>query len=141
VAGERRAAVALALAIVALNVVQPSIKQLVDRARPTEDLVEIRASITSPSFPAGHVMSPTVLYGFLIGLAALRTAWPVQVRVLVITASLVLLAATGMVNLYLGVHWPADVLGGWLWGALLALSALLMRSGLLECPHDRSPRA
>ena len=124
--GERRAAIGLAAAILVLQILQPSIKELVDQPRPSEQLgIEIRASITSPSFPSGHVMSPTVVYGFLAGLALLRPAWPRVVRVAIIAMSVGLLLLTGLVNLYLGVHWPTDVLGGWLWGGAIVLAALL----------------
>jgi len=69
---ERRGAIALAIALVLLEIAQPLIKEIVDRPRPSEDLVDIRGSITSASFPAGHVMSPTVLYGLLATLAIAR---------------------------------------------------------------------
>jgi undecaprenyl-diphosphatase len=118
--GERRAAVALVVALLLLAIVQPAIKEIIDRPRPTDDLVDIRASITSPSFPSGHVMSPTVLYGFLMALALARPAWPSQFRATVVAASFVLLVSTGAVSLYLGVHWPTDIVGGWLWGVVVA---------------------
>ena len=70
-------------------------------------------------------MSPTVVYGFLAGLALLRPAWPRVVRVAIIAMIVGLLLLTGLVNLYLGVHWPTDVLGGWLWGGAIVLAALL----------------
>jgi undecaprenyl-diphosphatase len=120
---ERRGAITLGVAIVLLEIAQPLIKEVVDRPRPTDDLVDIRGSITSASFPAGHVMSPTVLYGLLATLAVTRTAWQPALRVATVVVATTLLAATGMVNVYLGVHWPADILGGWLWGAVVIFAA------------------
>jgi undecaprenyl-diphosphatase len=127
---ERRAAVTLAIALVLLEIAQPLIKELIDRPRPTGDIVDIRASITSPSFPAGHVMSPTVLYGFLAAIAIARPAWLVALRIAIVTFAACLLVASGLVNLYLGVHWPTDILGGWLWGAVVVFVALAVARSL-----------
>lgn len=132
--GERRAAVALGVAVIVLQVLQPSIKEIVDRPRPADDVVDIRGSITSPSFPAGHVMSPTALYGFLAGLALLRPAWPPALRAAILLLTVALLVVSGLVNLYLGVHWPTDVLGGWLWGGAVAAGGLLLMRAVPDWP-------
>jgi undecaprenyl-diphosphatase len=124
--GERRAAIALVLALIVLSILQPAIKEIVDRPRPTDDLVDIRGGITSPSFPSGHVMSPTVLYGVIIAFASVRLRWRAIARAGVVGACTTLLVVTGAVNLYLGVHWPTDVIGGWLWGAVVASFALIV---------------
>ena len=135
--GERRAAVILVALVIVLPVAQASIKELVDRPRPAEAGIEQRAAATSPSFPAGHVMSPTVVYGWAIAMA-LRDrpshggspAW-LRASVLAVAGLLVgLLGVSGLVNLYLGVHWPTDVLGGYLWGLVLLLPALGLHDAL-----------
>ena len=64
--GWRQQAVLLVAGVAVMALLQSGLKDLVDRPRPTADLVELRAGFSSPSFPAGHVMSPTVLYGFLL---------------------------------------------------------------------------
>jgi undecaprenyl-diphosphatase len=133
---ERELAVTLAIALVLLQVLQPSIKEIVDRPRPTNDVVDIRGSISSPSFPAGHVMSPTVLYGSLIVAALVRPARPTLLRAVIVATSAFILIATGFVNLHLGVHWPSDVLGGYLWGATVVAASFLL-IGLL--PVRRNP--
>ena len=118
--GWRRQAVLLVVGLAALALLQSGIKELVDRPRPTADLVELRAGFSSPSFPAGHVMSSTVLYGFLLYLAvALKL--PLAVRVAVVGWSAFVLVLTGPANVYVGVHWPSDVVGGYAWGAVLVL--------------------
>jgi len=121
--GRRRQAVLLVVGLVALALLQSGIKELMDRPRPTADLVELRAGFSSPSFPAGHVMSPTVLYGFLLYLA-LALKLPLVVRVALVGWITFLLALTGPANVYVGVHWPSDVVGGYVWGAVLALSLI-----------------
>ena len=118
--GWRRQAVLLVVGLVAMALLQSGLKELVDRPRPTADLVELRAGFSSPSFPAGHVMSPAVLYGLLVYLAmALKV--PLAVRVAVVGWSAFVLVLTGPANVYVGVHWPSDVVGGYAWGAVLVL--------------------
>jgi undecaprenyl-diphosphatase len=118
--GARRQAVLLVVGLAALALVQWGVKELVDRPRPTADLVDLRAGFSSPSFPAGHVMSPTVLYGFVLYLAlALRL--PLVVRAALVGWIAFVLVLTGPANVYVGVHWPSDVVGGYVWGAVLAL--------------------
>ena len=118
--GRRRQAVLLVVGLAALALLQSGIKELVDRPRPTADLVELRAGFSSPSFPTGHVMSPAVLYGLLVYLAmALKV--PLAVRVVVVGWSAFVLVLTGPANVYVGVHWPSDVVGGYAWGAVLVL--------------------
>ena len=132
--GRRRQAAALAAALAVLPLAQYGIKEVVDRARPSPQLVEVRAGFTSPSFPAGHVMSPTLLYGFLLCLS-FRPGLPSSVRAAVGVWSLAVLALSAPANVYMGVHWPSDVLGGYGWGAVLLLPALLAAVG----PSSRPP--
>jgi len=125
--GARREAIALAAAIFVLPLLQAGLKDLVDRPRPTEAIVPQRAGYTSESFPAGHVMSPTALYGYVTWLAAAGLL-PSRLRALrwpLVAWSVAVLALTGFVSVWLGVHWPTDVLGGYAWGAALALVAVV----------------
>jgi undecaprenyl-diphosphatase len=72
-------------------------------------------------------MSPTVLYGWLV-LRAWSRRRGHTLALFGGAALLALLALSGVVNIYLGVHWPADVIGGYLWGAaIVALASGLMR--------------
>ena len=123
--GRRRQAVALAVALAVLPLAQYGIKEVVDRARPSPELVEIRAGFSSPSFPSGHVMGPTLLYGFLLYLS-LRRGLPPALRATAGTWSVAVLVLSAPANVYLGVHWPSDVLGAYTWGAALLLPALLV---------------
>ncbi len=117
--GRRWEAGLLALGLVLLPLLQGGLKELVDRSRPAEPLVELRAGFSSESYPAGHVMSPAYLYGFLLYLAARRSMPRILNYVVGIGAGGVVVFA-GPPNVWLGVHWPSDVLGGWAWGFALA---------------------
>jgi membrane-associated phospholipid phosphatase len=118
--GWRRQAALLVVGLAVMALLQSGLKELVDRPRPTAGLVELRVGFSSPSFPAGHVMSPTLLYGFALYLAMVLKL-PLAVRVAVVGWSAFVLALTGPANVYVGVHWPSDVVGGYVWGAVLVL--------------------
>ncbi|TET98951.1 MAG: phosphatase PAP2 family protein, partial [Dehalococcoidia bacterium] len=125
--GFRREAVILAAGLIILPLLQLGIKEMVDRPRPTEateGIVELRSSFNSPSFPSGHVMSSTYFYGFLAYLAvALPLATPGRAALAVV--SWAVLIFTGPANVWLGAHWPSDVLGGYAWGTVLLLPVIL----------------
>ncbi len=122
--GYRLEALVFAAALIALPLLQAGIKEIVDRPRPTADLVELRAAFSSPSFPSGHVMSATYFYGFLLDLA-LSFPLPSLARAALAAVPAAVLALTGPVNVWLGVHWPSDTLGGYAWGALLLLPVVV----------------
>jgi undecaprenyl-diphosphatase len=119
-----------------LPLLQAGIKDLIDRPRPTEDVADLRAGYTSESFPSGHVMSPTLLYGYALWLAA-TDRLPAIVRALrwpLVAWSVAVLALTGFVNVWLGVHWPSDVIGAYAWGGVLAAATALAVAALARHP-------
>jgi len=118
--GRRRQALLLALGLVVLPFLQHGLKELVDRPRPTADLVDLRAGFSSPSFPSGHVMSPTVLYGFLLCVSP-RIALPSVLKAALLGWCAFMLVIAGPAQVYVGVHWPSDVVGGYAWAAVLLL--------------------
>lgn len=118
--GRRWEAALLAAGLVVLPILQWGVKELVDRPRPAPPLAELRAGFSSPSFPAGHVMSPTYLYAVLLCLAVCSDL-PRSARWLLGGWSVFVLAFAAPPNVWLGVHWPSDILGGWAWGLALAL--------------------
>ena len=118
--GRRRQAVLLALGLVVLPFLQHGLKELVDRPRPTADLVDLRAGFSSPSFPSGHVMSPTVLYGFLLYVSP-RIALPSVLKAALLGWCAFMLVIAGPAQVYVGVHWPSDVVGGYAWAGVLLL--------------------
>ena len=89
------------------------VKILVDRPRPS--LEEPIITAHGKSFPSGHAMSSTVVYGAL--LLTFLPAVPKRRRAFVIGAYVFLVAAIGFSRLALGVHYLTDVLGGFALGA------------------------
>lgn len=100
------------------------VKALVARARPVVDVPVVTA--TGASFPSGHTVGATVTYGML--LLVFLPAVPGRWRSRVITGGVAVIGAVGFTRVALGVHFPSDVVGGWLLGALwLAVTALAFR--------------
>lgn len=107
------------------QLVRLALNRSVGRPRPPADLHLVHAS--GFAFPSGHTTTATIGYGLLAVLLPLlfptARRWSVPVAV-------VLAAAVGVSRVYLGVHWPTDVLGGWSlgigWLALAAVSSRLL---------------
>ena len=110
---------AFALPVVALGtVLMPITKELVHRPRPSSEIVAVLSSVGGHSFPSGHAFLATVVFGALFHMAG-RICGPHTLLVLTIRALLVLaILAVGASRVYLGAHWPSDVLGGYLLGGL-----------------------
>ena len=123
--GLRVAAVVLVVGVLILPFFQVGLKELVDRPRPGGAEVDLRAGFSSSSFPSGHTMSPTVLYGFLFWVS-LRAAFWHAPRLMAIVAAPVLILLAGAASVWQGVHWPSDVLGGWAWGVILVAGLVFL---------------
>lgn len=114
--GARSLAVWVAAASVLSSLLQQGIKAAVDRERPQwPDPVD---SAHYAAFPSGHAMTATVSCGLLLWLLHRHGAGPRMWRT-ALAAAWVSVLGVGITRLYLGVHWPSDVLGGWLLGAAL----------------------
>jgi len=93
------------------------LKIFVARARP--DLVEHLVTVVTPSFPSGHALLSAAVYLSLPALLGREAGAPVRRALFGLAVLLTLLI--GVSRVYLGVHWPSDVLGGWILGSLWAL--------------------
>ena len=105
-------------------------KVVVARPRPTSELVTIHGLATGYSFPSGHVVHYVVFFGAIGYLAwdsAAARRGTVRRALYVVTACCVaVIGLVGMSRVYLGAHFPTDVLGGYVFGGiwLLALIAI-----------------
>lgn len=95
------------------------VKALVGRERPA--LVDHLVEVGSASFPSGHAANSAIIY-LTIALISMQVIPRRAARRFLFGVTLLLVAAIGVSRVYLGVHWPSDVLAGWSFGALWALA-------------------
>lgn len=95
------------------------IKRLVGRERP--DLFDHLVEIGAKSFPSGHSANSAIIY-LTIALMLMQIVEKRAARWYLFAAAVLLVTAIGSSRVYLGVHWPSDVLAGWAFGSLWALA-------------------
>ncbi|PZT73616.1 MULTISPECIES: phosphatase PAP2 family protein [unclassified Streptomyces] len=119
--GARSLAVWVAATTLLSALVQQGVKAAVGRERPHwPDPVD---TASYAAYPSGHAMTATVSCGLLLWLLRRSGAAPGARRAAGAAAAVSVLGV-GLTRVYLGVHWPSDVLGGWLLGAALAAFAV-----------------
>ena len=99
------------------------LKEGFDRPRP--DLVARLVEVQTASFPSGHAMLSAIGYltlGVLLAAGAKRR----RHRTYILTVAVLLTLAIGASRVWLGVHWPTDVLAGWCLGAAWAMGCWLV---------------
>ncbi|WP_227370242.1 phosphatase PAP2 family protein [Halomonas sp. M20] len=93
------------------------LKLLFDRPRP--DLVSHGSIVYTASFPSGHSMMAAVTYLTLAALLIrIQPRW--RLKAYLLLAALLVTVLVGISRVYMGVHWPTDVLAGWTAGAVWA---------------------
>jgi undecaprenyl-diphosphatase len=112
--------------------------------RPRPDLVPHEAIVYTTSFPSSHAMLAAVVY-LTLGALLARVQPRRLLKLYLLGLAILLTVAVGASRVYLGVHWPTDVVAGWALGAAWALlcwvAALwLQRQGRVEAA-DPEPEA
>ena len=124
----RRWADAALLLLAALPMAMaPLLKLPVGRPRP--DYGDIESLTLSLSFPSGHAAFAALFGGFLLYLAWQRCG-NAGLRYALAGGLLLLIALVGFSRLYLGVHWPSDIIGGYLYGGIALALAMRLRDGI-----------
>lgn len=136
IARKRGAAVLVAVSVGGGTLLGTLLKLLFGRARP--DLVPHAVEVYSASFPSGHAMLSAVTY-LTLGALLMRVQARPGERLYILAVAIALTLLVGASRVYLGVHWPSDVLAGWCVGAAWAIlcwtAALwLQRRGEVEPP-------
>jgi undecaprenyl-diphosphatase len=88
-------------------------------ARPRPELVPHGAEVYTHSFPSGHAMLSAVIY-LTLGVLIAASQEDRRIKRYVLSLAVLLTLLVGMSRVYLGVHWPSDVLAGWALGAAFA---------------------
>lgn len=119
------------------------LKRFFERPRP--DLVDHLSHVMTSSFPSGHAMMSAIVYLTLGGLLAsvVKSRW-LQAYLLIVAFSIT--GLVGVSRVYVGVHYPTDVMAGWTLGLVWASGALLLfrylqRSGDVEQQVQSGPVA
>lgn len=89
-------------------------------ARPRPDLTAQGSYVYTHSFPSGHSTVSTAIYFTLAALLAAKVARRGS-RALILTTTALLVLGIGVSRVYLGVHWPTDVVAGWAVGSMWAV--------------------
>lgn len=116
-------AVAALIAVVFSIAINLLVKDLVQRPRPASSLVNVYATLTSYSFPSGHVMFYLGFFGF-IGFLAFSLLKPSIKRSLMLVIIGIFIVLIGPSRIFLGEHWASDVLGAYLLGSLTLVAAI-----------------
>lgn len=104
------AAVRVTVGVSVVLAVNPLLKELFARDRPR--LWSVPEPVSEHSFPSGHAAGTAALFGALV-----MVAWHTRLRTPVVVLGALVVALVGISQLALGVHYPSDVLAGWLWAA------------------------
>jgi undecaprenyl-diphosphatase len=123
--GRRRAAMTLAVVMAGAVVLENGLKYALHRARP-EPFFGVAPE--TYSFPSGHALFSACFYGALAWIFAAGTRNRTA-RAAIWAPSLVLIAAIGLSRLYLGVHYPTDVIAGYLVAAFWITGLLAWQAG------------
>nr|WP_245198091.1 phosphatase PAP2 family protein [Sphingomonas kaistensis] len=113
---QRARAAALLMAVLGTRIAVEIIKAVVDRARPSLEAHPV--VVHSQSFPSGHAGNSMATF-LALALFVAPKRWRRPAVAAAVTASLIM----GITRPILGVHWPSDVLAGWILGAAAALLA------------------
>lgn len=117
--GKGHAALAIVVAVSSGTLLSQTMKWAYARPRP--ELVPHGAEVYTASFPSGHAMMSAIVY-LTLGAMLARTQSGQAVKVYIISMAIFLTMLVGTSRVYLGVHWPTDVLAGWALGALWAIA-------------------
>jgi len=88
--------------------------------RPRPDLVPHMTVAYQTSFPSGHSMSSAATY-LILGAMMARVQPRRRLKIYFLALAIFIMVLVGFSRVYLGVHWPTDVLAGWAAGAIWAL--------------------
>ncbi len=128
------AAVLVVVATLGGGLISVALKGVFDRPRPS--VVPHLVTVSSLSFPSGHAMASAVVY-LTLGALLSRLVEARLVKVYCVAVAVFLSFVVGVSRVFLGVHYPSDVLAGWTAGLCWALvvwtvASMLQRKGTVE---------
>jgi undecaprenyl-diphosphatase len=136
--GKRATALLILFSTVGGMIISTLLKMGFDRPRP--DLVPHATQVFTASFPSGHATLSAVTF-LTLGAILTRTRRSRGLQAYILAISVLLTVMVGVSRVYLGVHYPTDVLAGWCIGAAWAIlcwsiALRLQQRGSVEAPGD-----
>lgn len=125
--GKGRTSGLVLTAVVGGLIISTLLKHGFDRPRP--DLVPHGSHVVTSSFPSGHSMMAAVTY-LTLGALLARAQSRRRMRAYLLLLAVFLTLLVGVSRVYMGVHWPTDVVAGWTAGAVWALGCWLLARAL-----------
>lgn len=137
---KRAAAAWVTVSVLGGTGISTLLKMGYDRPRPD---IAHSARVFTSSFPSGHAMLSAVTF-LTLGALLARTRASRRLRIYFVTMAVALTVIVGVSRIYLGVHFPTDVLAGWCVGAAWAgfcfiVMTWLQKQGRVEAPDARDP--
>lgn len=117
-----RGVVQTVLVLLLASISNMMLKRFVDRARPG---IEHLVSVETLSYPSGHAMSAMAFYGFVIYLF-LRFKINHFLKTAIILFLIFIILSIGISRIYLGVHYPSDIAGGYIAGFIWVVFCILI---------------
>ena len=136
--GKRAAAAFVFFAIAGGGILSELLKQVFARPRP--ELVAHLVDVHTMSFPSGHAMSSAVTF-LTLGALLTRVQSRWRLKIYSFSLAIFLTILVGLSRVYLGVHWPTDVLAGWCAGAAWAMGCWLLATWLQSRGQIETPSA
>ena len=99
------------------------VKHVVAEPRPSPALIHVEWPFDRLSFPSGHVVGVTLVFGLLLILVP-RLCIPNLIKTVTRAIAILFIGTVGLGRIFVGAHWPTDVLGGYLYAALFLIPVL-----------------
>lgn len=120
----------------ALRMLNPLLKELIGRPRPSADLLDFSEQPSTLSFPSGHASTALILFGLIFYFSAAYVRNTVA-RIAIQAGCVWMIVVVGIERVHAGAHWPSDVLGGYWYGAIIVTGIVILHSYLSTRRSER----
>ena len=139
----RRVEALACLLIIPLELITLGLREVIDRPRPFHPFYpfvypESHGAPASPGFPSGTTLHAVLFFGFIAYLAHVYLR-PGKLRLGLLGALVGVIAVVSYSRIYVGLHWPTDVVGSWLYGGVFLWFIIDVGLPVLERRRGESP--